>query len=241
MRSVKSPHLLLGVLLLVCCLVSDGMTQQEAVVDPFQFPVLTNRKAFQRWWWAFSQRAYPLGEIPAGAQLRAMQQIEQAQASVPPTAQVVQGTQWVTIGPAPLSGGQIGQTGGTRPMSGRVADIAVDPGDASHWLIAGAQGGLWETRDAGTTWSAKTDAQASLAMGAIAFAPSNPTIIYAGTGEGEFSGDAYAGAGLLKSTDGGTTWQLLAMATFAKTALSDLKVHPTNPNMVLAATVSGIA
>jgi len=54
-----------------------------------------------------------------------------------------------------------------------------------------------------------------------------------GTGEAEFSGDAYAGAGLLKSIDGGTTWTLLAAATFAKSAFSDIKVHPADPNTLL--------
>ena len=67
--------------------------------------------------------------------------------------------------------------------------------------IGTAQGGVWETHDDGTTWAPTTDAQASLAMGAIAFAPSNPRIIYAGTGEAHFSSDSYAGAGLLKSTE----------------------------------------
>jgi len=156
-------------------------------------------------------------------------------------SQPVQGNRWVNIGPAPILGGQIGATGNTRPMSGRVADVVVNPSDSDHWLIGAAQGGVWETRDAGTTWTPKTDAQASLAMGAIAFAPSNPNIIYAGTGEAVFSADAYAGAGLLRSTDGGTTWQLLATSTFAKTAFSDLKVDPTNSDIVLAAITRGRA
>ena len=90
-------------------------------------------------------------------------------------------------------------------MSGRIAAVAVDPSDVTHWLIGAAQGGVWETRSTGTTWTPKTDSQASLAMGAIAFAPSDPNIIYAGTGEANFSGDSYAGEGLLKSADGGTT------------------------------------
>src|ERR1051326_3112136 len=73
----------------------------------------------------------------------------------------------------------------------------------------------WETRDTGMTWSPKTDSQASLAIGALAFAPGNPAIIYAGTGEPNYGAqDDYYGAGLLKSTDGGTTWQLLGATNF---------------------------
>ncbi|MBI3329700.1 MAG: hypothetical protein HYZ81_23710, partial [Nitrospinae bacterium] len=222
-------------------LAGDGAAQPQPLVDPWQFPDLTNSKPFQRWWWAFQQRAYPLEDVPEGARLQALQQIEQSKVTLPAPSQPVPGSAWITIGPAPILGGQIGKTTTTRAMSGRIADIAVDPSDPNHWLIGAAQGGIWETRDAGATWTPKTDDQASLAMGAMAFAPSNSSTIYAGTGEAVFSGDAYGGAGLLKSTDGGTTWQLLAAATFAKTAFSDIKVHPTNPSIVLAATSRGTA
>ncbi len=229
---------LILLVILAAVLLADQGTAQQMPSFPAAFE---KRKPFQRWWWAFEQRAYPLGHIPAGARERALQQIEQSKAALPPPPQPVRGDQWVSIGPAPILGGQVGVTGGTRPMSGRIGDIAVHPTDPNHWLVGGSQGGIWRTLDGGTTWTPLTDAQASLAMGAIAFAPSNPSIIYAGTGEGVFSGDAYAGAGLLRSGDGGTTWTLLAAATFQQTTFSDLKVHATNPNIVLAATASGIA
>jgi hypothetical protein len=199
---------------------------------------LVTSKPFQRWYWAFQQRAYPVGAIPDGARQRALEQISQANTAPAPTAPLAVGDQWLSIGPAPIQGGE---TIPPTPVSGRVTAMAVDPSNPAHWLIGAAQGGDWETRDSGTTWTTKTDAQASLAMGAIAFAPSNPTTIYAGTGEANHSGDSYGGAGLLKSTDGGATWQLLAIETFAKNAFSGLQVHPTDPNTVLAATTYGTA
>ncbi len=208
--------------------------------DPWQYPDLVNSKPFQRWWWEFHQRAYPLQDIPEGARTRAFAQIGQA-AAAPPPAAPVSGNTWTNIGPAPISGGQIGGAGGTRPMSGRIGDIAVDPTNMNHWLIGAAQGGVWETTNAGTTWTAKTDSQTSLAIGAIAFAPSNTSIIYAGTGEGVFGGDSYAGAGLLKSTDGGTTWALLGTSMFAKSAFTGIVVNPSNASIVLATTAYGIA
>src|SRR2546425_11037734 len=242
MTGVRRTWTILVVALAVCVGAGDGAAQQEQPMDPGVYhPKLVNKKPFQRWWWAYLQRAYPLGEVADGAQLRALQQIEQSKAALAATSQPVSGNTWVNIGPAPILGGQVGATPGSRPMSGRVATIAAHPTDSNHWLIGGAQGGIWRTRDAGTTWDPLTDAQASLAMGAIAFAPSNPNIIYAGTGEAVFSGDAYAGAGLLKSTDGGTTWQLLATATFAKATFSEIRVDPTNPDIVVAATASGLA
>jgi photosystem II stability/assembly factor-like uncharacterized protein len=153
-----------------------------------------------------------------------------------PRAAQVSGT-WTNLGPAAIATGfpQPGQS-----WSGRVASVAVDPGNASHWLIGAAQGGVWETRDAGSTWTPKTDSQASLAVGAIAFAPSNPAIVYVGTGEANFVATCYAGAGLLKSTDGGATWTL-ASTTFAKAAFSALRVHPANADILLATTTRGFA
>ena len=235
--------------------------------DPWQFPQVTKQQPFRRAWWFFEQRAFPLGYIPLGVRERALQQIEQAearqagqaarqrpapgqaaapapaqqpttqQASAPQTAAAAaQGSSWTNIGPAPIQVPPI-----PRAVSGRVADIAVHPTNSNHWLIGSAQGGVWQTLDAGATWTPLTDDQASLAMGAIAFAPSDPNIIYAGTGEAVFAGDAYGGAGLLKSTNGGASWQLLAAGTFARTSFSDIKVNPANANVLLAATTMGIA
>ena len=195
-------------------------------------------KPYKRWEWAFQQRAYPLNEIPAGAMERAERQLRAwkgrfLQLGLQPTP-----GRWANIGPAPITGGQTlnpPEPNQPRPVSGRVSDIAVDPTNPDHWLIGGAQGGVWETRNAGATWTPLTDAQASLAIGAVAFAPSNPQIIYAGTGEAPLGGLPYAGAGVLKSTDGGRTWQLLEMAKFAGISFSDLKVDPKNPQIALAA------
>jgi hypothetical protein len=208
---------------------------------------LTNTIEYQRWWWAFSQRASPRGFIPDGAKLQALEQIKQHEkARQTGTGQLrdsaspgeVQGDRWVSIGPAPLI---IQQSTPVLPASGRVADVSVNPGNSNHWLIGAAQGGVWETRDAGASWTPKTDDQASLAMGAIAFAPSDTNIIYAGTGEGVNSTDAYAGLGLLKSTNAGSSWQLLATSYFAKASFRVIKVNPANPNILLAATVRGLA
>src|SRR5262249_8803347 len=96
--------------------------------------------------------------------------------AMPGNAQV-----WTSIGPAPDAGG----------WTGRMTAVAVDPGDANHWLAGGATGGVWESRDGGLNWSPRTDDQPTLATGAIVFAPSNPKIAYVGTGEVGFSRDAY--------------------------------------------------
>ncbi|TAN61723.1 MAG: hypothetical protein EPN20_11955, partial [Magnetospirillum sp.] len=119
---------------------------------------------------------------------------------------------WRCLGPFVIPHGQTyGSGGNNRPaVAGRVSALAVDPLNASHILAGSAQGGVWESKDAGLTWAPRTDAQPSLSTGAIAFDPIAPSTVYAGTGEGDFF--SYTGAGLLRSIDGGQTWAVLAGA-----------------------------
>src|SRR5262249_3491732 len=84
--------------------------------------------------------------------------------------------QWTALGPAPVvASGSL--------STGRIAAIAAHPTDANTIYVATAGGGVWKTVDGGVDWTPLTDMQATLFMGAIALAPSNPNIIYAGTGE----------------------------------------------------------
>jgi photosystem II stability/assembly factor-like uncharacterized protein len=89
--------------------------------------------------------------------------------------------------------------------------------------------------DAGRTWRPISDDQSSLAIGAITISPDGKTI-YAGTGEPNLSGDSYYGDGLLKSSDGGSTWAVLGSNIFAKSAISRIIVSPTNPDQILVLT-----
>ena len=180
--------------------------------------------------WFFHQRAYPLKHIPADARVRAVQQLakmraangtfmERLQRSGLPNfstiinagaqAITVSSSTWTPVGPAPTNSIFFGKT------SGRVTALAVDPCDpAGNTIYAGgAQGGLWKTTDGGSTWTAMTDGQLSLASGSIAVDP-EPTdctgghtgAIYYGTGEENFAFDSFYGAGVLISHDGGSTW-----------------------------------
>src|SRR6266849_1056395 len=86
------------------------------------------------------------------------------------------GPAWTALGPAPLPNG-----GGTTPVSGRATAVVVDPTNSSKVYLGTAQGGVWRSLDAGVTWTPIFDNAQSLAIGALAIAPSNPSILYVGT------------------------------------------------------------
>lgn len=137
---------------------------------------------------------------------------------------------WDAVGPASL--------GNVAPVSGRVTGIAIDPTDNNTFYVATAGGGVWKTTDGGTSYVPTTDLLGDTAMGAIAIAPSEPSTIYAGTGEANNSGDSQYGIGLLKSTDGGTTWALIPGPgnAFYRRAISKIVVSPTDPSLVYLTT-----
>lgn len=145
---------------------------------------------------------------------------------------------WTPVGPAPIVNGQ---TSGNQPVSGRVTGLAGDPTNPLVDYVAAAGGGVWKTVDGGSNWAPLTDNQATTFMGAIAVAPSNGQVIYAGTGESSNSGDSGYGRGILVSQDGGATWTLTtANGSFDRQEISRIAVNPTNP-AVAYATVTDFA
>jgi photosystem II stability/assembly factor-like uncharacterized protein len=152
----------------------------------------------------------------------------------PPPAIPLNGNSWSLIGPAPVMGGQIAGAGA---VSGRITGIATDPTNANIYYVAAAGGGVWKTTDAGATWTPLTDGQSTLFMGAIAVAPSSPSVLYAGTGEANNSGfDTFYGRGVLKSSDGGATWTLLNdNGAFDLGTIAKIAVSPTDANTLYVA------
>jgi hypothetical protein len=143
---------------------------------------------------------------------------------------------WTDIGPSLIPNGQT--YGSARvDVIGRVSSFAVDPNNPKHLLCGSANGGIWESKDTGGTWAARTDLMPTLAIGAVTFDPADPTRVYAGSGEGNFY--ASLGAGVYRSTDGGTTWKVIATAPFVGVGFYDLIVDPVNSKVLYAATTSG--
>jgi hypothetical protein len=145
---------------------------------------------------------------------------------------------WRPLGPFAIPHGRTAGSGpGSRPpVAGRVAAVAVDPDDPGHLLAGG--GGVWESRDGGRSWRPRTDDQPSPAIGALAFAPGDPRVAYAGTGQGEPL--AALGVGLLRSDDGGSSWRLLAARELLGAGFHDLLVDPGDAGRLLAATTTGL-
>ncbi|KAB2878693.1 T9SS type A sorting domain-containing protein [bacterium] len=133
---------------------------------------------------------------------------------------------------------------GPANVGGRTRGLIVDPADVTNstWWAGSVGGGIWKTTNKGTSWVNKTPDIPNLATTVLTMAASNSDIIYAGTGEGFFNGDAIDGDGILKSTDHGETWtQLVSTAGVANFQnINRIIVSPSDPNIVLASTNNGI-
>jgi len=117
------------------------------------------------------------------------------------------------------------------PAGGRIASVAGVPGDTNTYYIGAASGGIWKTTDGARTFTPIFDEQPVQAIGALAVAPSNPRIVWAGTGEAWAIRDAdVMGDGVYKSTDAGATWQHVGLPETGR--IGRIIIHPTNPNIV---------
>jgi photosystem II stability/assembly factor-like uncharacterized protein len=123
---------------------------------------------------------------------------------------------------------------GPTNVSGRATDIAVaDRGTARRIYVAYATGGVWKTDDDGATWQSLFDDMPSTSIGDIAVAPSNPDIVWVGTGEANLFRASMPGVGVYKSTDAGRTFTHMGL-TDTQT-IGRIIVHPTNPETVFVA------
>jgi photosystem II stability/assembly factor-like uncharacterized protein len=134
-------------------------------------------------------------------------------------AQVAKGLRLRSIGPA--------------VMGGRIADIAINPNHSSTWYVAVGSGGLWKTTNSGITWTPVFDEQASYSIGTVVLDPSNPEVVWVGTGENVSGRHVGWGDGVYKSMDGGASWQQMGLKNSEH--ISKILIDPRNPQIVYVA------
>src|SRR5437667_8899704 len=119
------------------------------------------------------------------------------------------------------------------PVGNRVAAVAGVAGDASTYYAGAASGGIWKTNDGGIHWQPIFDDQPVQSIGALAVTPSDPNVVWAGTGEAWIRSHISIGNGIYKSTDAGKTWQHMGLDLTGR--IGRVVIHPTNPDIVFAA------
>lgn len=196
-------------------------------------------KQFKRWEWYWEPRVDPTtGAFPKTTAADIRQEIRKTSAT-----RVASGD-WSSLGPTTTSGGYAG--------IGRLNCIAFIDGDNDRFYVGSPSGGLWKTTDGGTTWDVLTDDNDVLGVSdAIAIPTAGDDIIYIGTGDRDggsmwsLGGDQYNdnnSIGVLKSTDGGTTWSTTALSFSASSreTVNRLLKHPTDDDIIYAATSDGL-
>jgi len=116
---------------------------------------------------------------------------------------------------------------------GRVVAVAGVPGSATNFYFGSVGGGVWQTTNAGVVWNPIFDGQPVASIGALAVAPSDPKVIYAGTGESDIRSNLSSGDGVYKSKDGGQTWTNIGLRDSRQ--ISRIVVDPQNANIVYVA------
>ena len=118
-------------------------------------------------------------------------------------------------------------------MSGRIADIAIDPTNENVWYVAVGSGGTWKTTNAGTTWTPITDDESFYSTGCITLDPNNSSVVWLGTGENVGGRHVGIGHGIYRSADGGSSWQDMGLKKSEH--ISKIIVHPNDSNTIWVA------
>jgi photosystem II stability/assembly factor-like uncharacterized protein len=197
---------------------------------------------FNRWFHDVAVRTYPTGNLPSpGILLRETEKLNQ-KAKETTHKKTTFTSVWQPIGPVKVPTNFNG--------IGRVNCIIIDPMDTNILYVGTACGGVFISHDGGATWTSNSDNFPSLSIADIAVNPHHTDTIYAATGDGygyendsysDFWGGLYS-AGVMKSTDGGSTWSVTGLSYLQtnRDMIQKLLIHPNKPDILMAATRHGI-
>jgi photosystem II stability/assembly factor-like uncharacterized protein len=187
----------------------DGMSVRGDAAR-LMYPHTTRRMALYRSVLAFCSSGLALVAFVVGVALSVTaQQVDPA---------LLSNLQWRLVGPF---------------RGGRAITATGVPGNPSVYYFGAVGGGVWKTTDAGVTWQPIFDAQPISSIGAVAVAPSNPDVIYVGSGEADMRSQIGYGNGMYKSTDGGKSWSRVGLADSRQ--IGKILVDPKDPNIVFVA------
>ncbi len=165
-------------------------------------------KAFRRWEWFTEPRVYPSGDLKLGSRSKAFEEFQKYLSLNPTAAQKINSVNatsstgnWTAMGPfgSPINGD-----------AGRLTFIRFMPGNTNTIFVGTGAGGMWVSTDAGATWTTNTNTLSVLGCSDLAINPTNTNIMYVATGEID-AGDTYS-TGILKSLDGGLTWNTTGLS-----------------------------
>lgn len=185
-------------------------------------------KQFKRWEYFMQPRVFPTGSrIDKASLWKSYQEIKRNKST-----QALDIANWQFMGPTnpPSNGGD----------AGRINCIAFHPTNANIMYVGAPSGGLWKTVDGGSSWFSLTDHLPVIGVSSIVVDYNNPQNVYIATGDGD-ANDTYS-IGVLKSTDGGQTWNTtgLSLNVTENRTVNKIIQHPTDPNTLFAATSYGI-
>lgn len=170
--------------------------------------------------WFTLSRAYPYSDIPFQAYRRAL---DRAVAVRNATLSTDQGL-WEEAGPS--------------NVGGRITALAVHPDNPNTIYAGAALGGVLKSTDGGVTWRHVSDDVPSLSVGALAIDPTDSNKIFFGTGEANASGDSYAGTGMYRSGDGGSTWEFIGLPDSRH--IGRIAIDPNNPQRIFVAAMGSL-
>ena len=224
-------------------LAKSGQANIDNLVDSFNQYWLTrdrNKKGsgfkpFMRWEYHWRNKTNPQGFLITPQEMwTAINQKKTSVSNRSNTSVLVPTSNWEAVGPSTHT-----NTGSWSSGQGRVNVVYVDPSNPNTIYLGAPAGGIWRSTNAGVSWLPLSDNLPQIGVSGIAVDPNNSNIIYITTGDCD-AADTYS-IGVLKSIDGGITWNTTGL-TFTTTnkLAGDIIINPTNSNMLWAATSDGL-